>query len=327
VEVPKKITQAPSVVKRRRVDTTKRDNAPHKRPRKDKTMHLQKTVNVSKSVVDRHLVDNNIPQSSTQARYINENARTSKNPDDLVLGNHETSKGIQEISINYTSSGEVYDRSSTIVNPSFSTIIIEHVFVDPDPKTMSECKRRSNWNKWKESIEVELNSLKKIKVFTDVIPTPLRIFSVGFKWVLIQKRNENNEVIRYKARIFAQGFTQRLGIDFNETYSLVMNGITFQYLISLVIQNHLSLKLMDVMIAYLYESLDSDIYMKVPDRIFVPNLIANRNMYYVKVAKSLYGLKQSRRMWYNRLKEFLLNKGYSNNDDYSCVFILLLDFV
>jgi hypothetical protein len=68
-------------------------------------------------VVDRHLVENNIPQSSTQARYINENARTSENPDDLILGNHEISKGIQEISINYTSFGEVYDCSTTIVNP------------------------------------------------------------------------------------------------------------------------------------------------------------------------------------------------------------------
>jgi hypothetical protein len=48
---------------------------------------------------------------------------------------------------------------------------------------------------------------------------------------------------------------------------------------------------------------------------------ANRNMYYVKLVKSLYGLKQSERMWCNRLKEFLLNKGYSNSDDCPCVFI------
>jgi hypothetical protein len=42
-----------------------------------------------------------------------------------------------------------------------------------------------------------------------------------------EKRNKNNEVVRYKARLVAQGFTQRHGIDFNETYSPVINGITF----------------------------------------------------------------------------------------------------
>jgi len=37
--------------------------------------------------------------------------------------------------------------------------------------------------------------------------------------------------VRYKARLVAQGFTQRLGIDFDETYSPIMSGITFRYLI------------------------------------------------------------------------------------------------
>jgi hypothetical protein len=60
---------------------------------------------------------------------------------------------------------------------------------------------------------------------------------------------------------------------------------------------------------------------KSPDVICVPNINTNHNMYCVKFAKSLYDLKQSGRMWYNRLKKFLLNKGYSNNDDCSCVFI------
>jgi hypothetical protein len=101
----------------------------------------------------------------------------------------------------------VYDRSTTIVNPCFSTIIAKKILVDPDPKTVAECKRRSDWNKWKEAIETELNSLKKRKVFTDVIPTPPKIFTVGFKWVFIWKRNENNEVVKYKANLIAQGFT------------------------------------------------------------------------------------------------------------------------
>jgi hypothetical protein len=168
-----------------------------------------------------------ILQSSTQARYRNENASTSENPDDLILGNYETSMGIQEISINYTSFREVCDRSTTIVNTCFSTIIAENFLIDPDPKTMAECKRRSDCNKWKEAIEAEVNSLKKRKMFTNIIPTLPKIFSDGFKWVFIQKRNENNEMVRYKARLIVQGFTQRSDIDFNETYSPVMNGIIF----------------------------------------------------------------------------------------------------
>jgi hypothetical protein len=225
VDVPKKTTRAPSVVKRERVAQTKKDNTPNKRPRKERTRPLQKTVNVSQPRVNRHLVDT--PQSSTQARYRKVIASTSENPDALILGNHETSIGIQEISISYTSSREVYDCSTTIVNPCLSTIITENFLADPDPKTMAERKGCSNWNKWKEAIEDELNSLKKRNVFTQVIPTPLRIFLVGFKWVFIRKRNENNKVVRYKARLVPQGFTQRPDIDFNETYSPIMNGITF----------------------------------------------------------------------------------------------------
>jgi hypothetical protein len=201
VEVPKKTTEVSSVVKRGRVAQTKKDNTPNKHPRKVKTRPLQKIV----SVIDRHLVV--IPQSSTQARYRKESANTSENHNALVLGNHEASMGIQEIFINYTSSEEVYDSSITIVNPCLSTIIAENFLADPDPKTMAEYKVRSYWNKWKEAIETDLNSFKKRKVFTDVILTPPIIFPIGFKWVFIRKRNENNEVVRYKARLIAQGFT------------------------------------------------------------------------------------------------------------------------
>jgi hypothetical protein len=70
-----------------------------------------------------------------------------------------------------------------------------------------------------------------------------------------------------------------------------MNGITFRYLISLAIQKHLSLRLMDVVTTYLYGSLDLDTYMKIPDGVSIPNTNVNRNMYYVKLIKSLYGLK------------------------------------
>ena len=71
----------------------------------------------------------------------------------------------------------------------------------------------------------------------------------------------------------------------------------------------LKVKLMDVVTAYLYEILDSDIYMKIPECIPVPNQDrANRNLYSVKLRKSLYEVKQSGRMWYNRLKRLSMQE-------------------
>jgi hypothetical protein len=96
--------------------------------------------------VEQHHLNADDLQSSSQARYINE-TRTSEIPDNLVLGNHEASKGIEEIFINYTSSEKVYDHNTTIANLCFSTIIAKNFLNDPDPKTMAECKKCSNWNK------------------------------------------------------------------------------------------------------------------------------------------------------------------------------------
>jgi hypothetical protein len=51
---------------------------------------------------------------------------------------------VREISINYVESGESYDRKSTVVNIYFAESIAEIIQNDLDPKTMEECKKRSD---------------------------------------------------------------------------------------------------------------------------------------------------------------------------------------
>ena len=58
----------------------------------------------------------------------------------------------------------------------------------------------------------------------------------------------------------AQGFLQKPGIDYEETYSPVMDITTFRYLISLAISQNLEKRLMDVVTAYLYGDLDTEIH-------------------------------------------------------------------
>ena len=56
-------------------------------------------------------------------------------------------------------------------------------------------------------MQAELNSLMKRDVFGPVIQTPKGVKPIGYKCVFVQKHNENNEIIRYKARLVAQGFS------------------------------------------------------------------------------------------------------------------------
>ena len=68
----------------------------------------------------------------------------------------------------------------------------------------------------------------------------------------------------------AQGFSQRPRIDYEETYSPVMDAITFRYLISLEVSEGLDMRLMDVVTTYLYGSLDANVYMKIPKGFTFP---------------------------------------------------------
>jgi Reverse transcriptase (RNA-dependent DNA polymerase) len=99
--------------------------------------------------------------------------------------------------------------------------------------------------------------------------------------------------VRYKVRLVAQGFTQILGVYYEETYSHVVDAITLRFLISLIITENLQMCLMDVVTTYLYGSLDNDIYMKVPERLKIPEAFKSKpqEMYYIKLKQSLYGLK------------------------------------
>lgn len=232
----------------------------------------------------------------------------------------------EEISINYVMSGITWNRDKIDVDEIFACNVALDVMKneeDHEPKSIEKCRQRDDWPKWKEAIDSELKSLAKREVFGPVVRTPEGVKPVGYKWVFVRKRNENGEVVRYKARLVAQGFSQRPGIDYEETYSPVVDATTFRFLISLAIRERLDLRLMDVVTAYLYGPLDNDIYMKLPEGFKLPEAAnsSSRAHYSIKLNRSLYGLKQSGRMWYNRLSEYLLREGYKNDPISPCIFI------
>ena len=83
------------------------------------------------------------------------------------------------------------------------------------------------------------------------------------------------------------------------------------------------MRLMDVAITYLYGSLDANVYIKIPKGFTFLEAMNSKpqSMYSIKLPRSLYGLKQSSRMWYSHLSQYLLKEGYVNNSICPCVFI------
>ena len=105
--------------------------------------------------------------------------------------------------------------------------------------------------------------------------------------------------MRYKACLVAQGFSQRHGIGYEETYSPIMDATTFRYLIYLVVSEGVDMWLMDVVTLYLYRSIDTNVYMKIPEGFKLLEVMNSKpwSMYSIKLQRCLYGLKQFGRMW------------------------------
>ena len=82
-------------------------------------------------------------------------------------------------------------------------------------KTPEECMHSNDWPK---SLKAELDSLEKRNVFGPVVQTPKYVNPVGYKCVFVIKRNETNEIVRYKVRLVAR-FTQIHGVDYEESPS------------------------------------------------------------------------------------------------------------
>ena len=113
-------------------------------------------------------------------------------------------------------------------------------------------------------------------------------------------------------------------VDFQFTYSPVMDSGTFHYLLGMTDQYSLNTQLLDLVTAYLYSPLDAHIYIKLPSDFF-PEAIPEEttDMYSeLRLQKALYGLKQVGHMWYQHLQEFLLHHQFNHDQALPYLFTL-----
>ncbi|RVW35073.1 Retrovirus-related Pol polyprotein from transposon TNT 1-94 [Vitis vinifera] len=157
--------------------------------------------------------------------------------------------------------------------------------------------------KWKAAVDEEVRALEKNGTW-EITDLPRGKKPVGCKWIFTVKYKADGNVDRYKARLVAKGFTQSYGIDYQETFAPVAKLNTVRVLLSLATNLDWSLHQLDVKNVFLNGDLKEEVYMDIPAGL---ETTSNFNKV-CRLRKSLYGLKQSPRAWFERFTKVV--KGY-----------------
>ena len=164
--------------------------------------------------------------------------------------------------------------------------------------------------KWREAINKELEEMDKKEVWEIIkkadIPQDRR--TIKCKWIFKIKRNGV-----FRARLVACGYSQIPGIDFNESFAPVVNDVSFRIMLIAKLTYNLQASIVDVETAFLHGDLQEEIYMNVPEGLQQDST----NCLFLK--KTIYGLVQSAREFYNKLLSTLKSMGFAENKSDPCL--------
>ena len=191
---------------------------------------------------------------------------------------------------------------------------------DGEPSTFHEATSSSDASLWMTAMQEEIEALHKNKTW-ELVPLPHGRKAIGNKWVYKIKRDSNDQVERYRARMVVKGYAQKEGIDFNEIFSPVVRLTTVRVVLAMCAMFDLHLEQLDVKTAFLHGELEEEIYMLQPEGFAETgkeNLVCRLN-------KSLYGLKQAPRCWYRRFDSFIIGLGYNRLSSDHCTYFKRFD--
>ena len=188
-----------------------------------------------------------------------------------------------------------------------------------DPLSYTEAVRSPFRREWEEAAREEYDSLLAHKTFS-LVPLPAGRKAVGSKWVFKTKRNAEGRVIRYKARLVAQGFSQKPGVDYvpDELSAPVARMDSIRTTLALAAHYNWTVLQMDVDTAYLNADVTEDIYMRQPQG-FIQQGRNGQDLVF-KLHRSLYGLKQSAFNWNTTISTYFAELGFLATPADPCVF-------
>ncbi|KAL8106255.1 hypothetical protein AgCh_029879 [Apium graveolens] len=181
-----------------------------------------------------------------------------------------------------------------------------------DPVTFKEAVKHE---KWRHAMEKEVKSIEKNETW-ELTNLPVGAKRIGVKWIYKTKLNEAGEVEKYKARLVAKGYLQEHGIDYNEVFAPVARMDTVRMILALAAQRNWVVYHLDVKSAFLYGILNEDVYVDQPEGFVKQGC---EHLVY-KLRKALYGLRQSSRVWFERIEAYLLAEGFQQSQSEPTLF-------
>ncbi|XP_071680245.1 uncharacterized protein [Lolium perenne] len=151
-----------------------------------------------------------------------------------------------------------------------------------------------------------------------LVPRPPRANVVTGKWIFRHKFHSDGSLARRKARWVVRGYSQRPGIDYDETFSPVVKPATIRLVLHLAVSSSWPIRQLDVKNAFLHGTLDEVVYCQQP-----PGFVdASRPEHVCRLQKSLYGLKQAPRAWYQRFAAYIATMGFVASITDTSLFVL-----
>src|SRR5271168_2704740 len=211
--------------------------------------------------------------------------------------------GMQQPSVDWTTSVEECEDEYAFAAETSNSEALE-------PRSLAEAQKRSDWPLWEKAIHEELATLKAAGTW-EVVDKPEGANVVGSKWVFRAKKDPAGNVVRYKARLVAQGFSQVPGVDYFDTFAPVARLASIRTVLAFAAAEDYETGQIDIKGAYLNGELTSDevIFMRQPPGY--EEVGADGRKRVMRLRKTLYGLKQAGRRWYHKLVEIMSKLGFS----------------
>ncbi|GMJ03309.1 cysteine-rich RLK (RECEPTOR-like protein kinase) 8 [Hibiscus trionum] len=156
-------------------------------------------------------------------------------------------------------------------------------------------------------MEQEIKALKENQTWT-MEHLPPGKHAIDSKWIYKIKYRSDGQIERFKARLFAKGFTQIEGLDYHDTFAPVAKLTTVRCLLAVAAIRNWELHQLDVNNAFLHGDLQEELYMKVPQGFSTPG--DNR---VCRLRKSLYELKQASKNWFQKFSGSLREIGFTQS--------------